>query len=110
MQVTGTAVFANGQVTLNLAPVPVAVLAPPSMDYIMNLIHNGTLPVHPTRADVTRSDVCVAMCKIQRANGLVTGQAGQWNADCWERFEAWLMAAKRGRVMALPPPPPPASL
>ena len=104
----------NGHAHLQLVPVqpgpvqPGPVMHPPSALQVLQQILDGTIHVHPSKANVTKSQIVTQICNIQRGNMLHTGPNGGWSVQANAALYAWLTAAKRMRpvpALALPAPP-----
>ena len=100
MQVQGRYEIRGGAAHLILQPVMAAPgedmeLKPPTATAILEMIRSGDLVVHPTKANLTKSQVSVHMCNIQRELRFSVGAAGDWNQVAWDRLKAWLMCQKR---------------
>ena len=100
MQVQGRYEIRGGAAHLILQPVMPAPgedmeLKPPTATAILEMIRSGDLVVHPTKANLTKSQVSVHMCNIQRELRFSVGAANDWNQVAWDRLKAWLMCQKR---------------
>ena len=128
MDVVGKVVFKeNGQANLVLRPVVVAPAPeeapqPPTSDEVLGLIRSRPpmLLVHPSREDITVSDIKIMISNIQAYPSLGLTR-NTWSLAAWERLSKTLAQPKRKRKilpeedrfvlpqparLALPAPPP----
>ena len=87
---------------------------PPQPVEIVRRIRDGSLAAAPSKQRLTSAQISSYIFSVQRALNLRTGiAAGGWSPEAQARFNAWLLAEKRGRVsqapaaapLALPAPP-----
>lgn len=93
---------------------------PPKAREVLNMITDGEIEMHSSRADITTMQIGVMLSNVQRMLNLVPGPNGTWTDDAWARLFSILRGQKRQRqglmnglalpAPALPPPRPPGAL
>ena len=81
-------------------------LKPPSAQELIAAIYAGTLPIHPSRANVTISELKIMVSNAQFQSGLATGPNGGWNSEAMDIVKRLLFTQKRvrrSRTTAAPP-------
>jgi hypothetical protein len=90
MQVQGHYQFRGGAAHLILQPVMAAPgedMKPPTAKAILEMMRSGDLVVHPTKANLTKSQISVHICNIQRQVSLQLGRVENTTVYCCELRE-----------------------
>eukprot|EP00438_Fugacium_kawagutii_P029442 Skav210024 [mRNA] locus=scaffold1212:269184:269924:+ [translate_table: standard] len=79
---------------------------PPEPEAIRQQISDGTLAVHPSKADVPPRRLQMQICNIQRGFHLVIGAQGDWNQEAHNKLLQWLLKPEQKRARTSPSPSP----